>query len=135
MMMDDLDCEGYTLEMTPINASLENKTGITFKGDDGQYLDAHKMLKTMTQKKGEKWSINGIEISILDVPKNKTIKVEIKPKIGLSGKANLKIYEVNKSGGATIMVTKPSKGEFMYTKVLGLKVIKYLFDGMISGNI
>jgi hypothetical protein len=53
------------------------------------------MLKVITQKKGERFLITGIEISISDIPKNQPINVEIKPKVGLSGKANLKIFEMN----------------------------------------
>ena len=133
--MDDLTCDGYDLEMVPKKASLENKTGMTFKGSDGQYLDAQRMLKSLFHKKGEKLSINGIDISISDVPNNKPIKIEIKPKGGMSGKANLKIWGVNNRGSATIMVSKPSGADPMYSKVLGLDVVKHLIDGIISGSI
>ena len=53
----------------------------------------------------------------------------------MSGKANLKIFEFNARGGATIYVSKVSAGEFMHVKTLGLNVIKYLLDGIMNGSI
>ena len=38
-------CEGFDLEMVPIKAKEENKTGITIKGKDVQYMEAHRILK------------------------------------------------------------------------------------------
>ena len=67
--MEDLICEGYDLEFVPVKASIESKTGITFKGKDGDYLSAQRMLKVMMQKKGERFTINGIDLAILDAPK------------------------------------------------------------------
>ena len=66
--MEDLVCEGYNLEFVPVKASLETKTGMTFKGKDGDYLAAQRMLKAMMQRKGERFSINGIDIAIADAP-------------------------------------------------------------------
>ena len=87
--------ENYELGLIPKMASDESKTGITFKGNDEEYLTAHKKLLDMIKKKGERFVINGVEIGIIDTPKNKPVSVEIKPKYGLTGKANLKIYDKN----------------------------------------
>ena len=51
--MEDLSCEGYNLEFVPVKASIESKTGITFKGKDGDYLAAQRMLKALMKKKGD----------------------------------------------------------------------------------
>ena len=93
--MEEIDCEGYDFEIVPNKASAQNKTGITIKGDDDGYLESHKILKNFFGKKGDKYYVNGIDVRIVDLPKNKLIKVEVKSKGGLSGKANLNINEVN----------------------------------------
>ena len=48
---------------------------MTFKGNDGGYLNAQSLLKAMFQKKGERFFINEIEISVLDVPTKKPINI------------------------------------------------------------
>ena len=132
---EDINSDGYDLEIVPVKALKENKTGITLKGKDGAYLEAHRILKNMTQTKGNRYVINGIEFGVLDTPKNKPINIDIKPKMGLTGKANLKIYEMNGRGGATIFISRVSGGNFSHVEALGLKVIKFLFDGLIDGSI
>ena len=79
--------------------------------------------------------INGIEIAIADNPQNKPIIVEVKPKIGLTGKANLKIYNKNRRGSATILLTKAKGSEMLHVQTLGLEVIKHVLDGIISGKL
>ena len=132
---DDLNCEGYDLKLVPETANDDMKTGVTFKGNDPGYFEGHRVLKEITKKKGERFLINGVEIGISDTPKNKPINVEVKPKNGLSGKANLTIFEKNNRGGATIMISKVKGGESNHAKILGIKVIKYLLDGVIEGKI
>ena len=53
----------------------------------------------------------------------------------MSGKANLKIWGINKNGGGTIMIGKVSGGDFEHAKQLALKVVKFLIEKMISGSI
>ena len=125
----------FEWSLTPHNASSESKTGITFKGKDTEYIHAHAKLAEMFTTKGESFLINGIEIRISDVPKNKPLIIEVKPKNGLSGRSNLKIYSINKRGGATIHITKVSGGNLLHSKILAFDVIKYLLDNLISGNI
>ena len=132
--MDEISTDGYELEIVPIKAVEENKTGITIKGKDSEYIEAHRILKQYFQTRGQKYHINGSDIRIVDLPKNKLIKIEVKHKGGMSGKVNLNIYEVNARGGATIMVQKVSGGGFEHVKIFGLKVIKHLIDGLISGS-
>ena len=45
-----------------------------------------------------------------------------------------KIYHINGKGGATIHITKISRGDFEHVKVLAFKVMKFLLDNIISGN-
>ena len=125
----------FEWNLTPHNAPPESKTGITFKGKDPEYIDAHRKLSGMFLTKGEQFLINGIEMRISDTPKNKPISIELKPKVGLSGKANLKIYDQNKRGGATIHITKVSGGDLLHSKILAFDVIKFLLDKIISGVI
>ena len=132
--MDD-DHDYYEWSWTPKNASEENKTGVSFKGKDTEYINAHGKIVELFKKKGEKFVINGTELSIADKQKNKPINIEIKSKKGFSGKANLKIYDVNNRGGATMLITTPSGGDLSYAKILALDVIKYLLDNIISGSI
>ena len=89
----------------------------------------------MFKIKGERFIITGIEMSISDTPKNKPINIEIKPLQGLTGKVHLKIYDINGRGGATIMITKVSGGDLIHVKTLAFKVIKFLLDGIITGDI
>ena len=133
--MDDFECDGYEMEVVPVKVVLEKKSGITFKGSGEGYLEAHRIIKLMTGTKGDRFLKNGVEMTILDTPKNKPIKVEIKLKNGISGKANLKIFEINRNGGATMMVQKVSGGDFLHVKTLGLKVLKHIIDGVIDGKI
>ena len=53
----------------------------------------------------------------------------------MSGKVNLNIYEVNNRGGATMMIQKVSGGTFDHVKIFGVKVMKFLIDGIIKGII
>ena len=55
--------------------------------------------------------------------------------MGLSGKVNLNIYDINVKGGATMMVQKVSGGGFEHVKLFGIKVLKFLIDGLIDGSI
>ena len=125
----------YECVLTPNNAPEDSKTGITFKGKDSEYLKAHKMIIDIAKNKGDSYNINGIEVNIADAPKNKPACVEIKAKSGQTGKANLKIYAINGRGYGTIHLTKVSKADFEYVKILAFKVVKYLLDGIIAGGL
>ena len=46
----------------------------------------------------------------------------------------VQIYHINGKGGATIHITKISRGDFEHVKVLAFKVVKFLLDNIISGN-
>ena len=139
MCMFEKEMEEEQLEyewcLTPKNYSEENKSGVTFTGRDTEYINANRKLAQMFKTKGEKFQINGIEISIADAPKNKPITVEVKPAAGISGRANLKVYDVNNRGGATIHITRVKSGDMLHVKTLAFKVIKFLLDGCISGSI
>ena len=37
------------------------------------------------QKKGDKFSINNMDISVIDLPKNKNVVIEVEPMTGMSG--------------------------------------------------
>ena len=131
----DEDQDYYEWSLTPKNASEENKTGVSFKGKDAEYINAHRKIVELFKKKGEKFLLNGIELYIADKQRNKPINIEIKSKKGFSGKVNLKIYDVNNRGGATMLITMPSGGELSHAKLLAFDVIKYLLDNIISGDI
>jgi hypothetical protein len=127
--------EFYDWEMVPKVYSEECKTGVTFKGDSEKYIEAHGKLILMMNRKGSKYLVNGREIRILDNVKNKPIKVEVRPLKGPLGKANIKIYNINGNGGGTIMVQKVREGELLHVKALAFKVVKYIIDGIIDGEI
>ena len=113
----------YEFVMVPEVNLYENKTGVTFKGDSQEYLEAHKKIAKLLNKKGAKMCVNDRKIRILDNPKNKPIKVEIQPVKGPIGKANVKIYDVNRKGVATIMVQKVSGGELVHMRTIAFKVL------------
>ena len=93
------------------------------------------MIMYLIKKKGDRFFINGIEIAIADNPENKPVSIEVKPKAGLTGKVNLKVYAKNNRGSATIMITKPRGGDVVHVKNLAFNVIKYILDKVISGEI
>ena len=93
------------------------------------------MLMDIFKKKGDRYVINGVEIAINDNHHTKPYIIEVKQKSGMTGRANLKIFGVNKNGGGTIMITKASGVDFVYAKHLALKVITFLLDGIISKSI
>ena len=134
---DDFDdiSDNYDITMFPKNVSDAEKSGITIKGNNEEYINAHKSIKDIFRKKGERFFINNNEVCVTDVPTNKPICVEVKTKNSLSGKANLKIYDKNAKGVGTIMITKPSGSELIHAKNLAFKVIKFLLDGLISNDI
>ena len=68
--MDDIKCDGYEMEIVPVKAVLEKKSGITFKGNGEGYLEAHRIIRLMTGTKGDRFLKNGVEMTILDTPKN-----------------------------------------------------------------
>ena len=125
----------FEWNLIPINAASDNKTGITFKGRDAEYIQAHKVVQEMMKVRGERYLINGIEISVVDAPKNKPSVVDVKPKNGMSGKANVKIYDMNKNGGATMYINQRSGSAMVHVKTLAFKVIKFLLENLMSGDI
>ena len=127
--------DGYDWEMIPKRNSDDTKTGVTFKGNSSEYLKGHEKLSQMMTKKEKRYFVNGRELRILDNAKNKPTKVEIKPLKGPSGKVNIKIYSVNAKGSATMMVSKVSDGGLSHVKALAFKVVKYILDGYIDGEI
>ena len=132
---DDNDTEYYDWTMIPHCNTEDRKTGVTFKGDTVEYLAASKRIFDLFNEKGRKLTINSRKIRILDNAKNKSIKVDIKPKKGPSGKVNVKIYGANKAGYATIMITKTKEYDLLHVKSLAFRIVKYLLDGMIDGVI
>ena len=123
-MKEIFDNENYDIEIIPKNGNSENKTGITFKGSQVEYIGAHEVLKLFFQKKGDKFSINNVDVSVIDLPKNKPVIVEVKPKNGMSGKVNFKVYDVNTRGSATIMVQKAKGGDFLHVKTFAVHDIR-----------
>ena len=131
--IDSMDNEKYEISPYPINTP--DKVGITIKGSSEPYVIAHKIVTDTMSEKGNRYLINGVEICILDAPKNKSINVEVKAGKAMSGKANLKIYGVNKGGFATIMITKPKGIDYEYSKILAFRVFKFLLDGLMEETI
>ena len=127
--------EFYDRIFTPGNAPERDKSGVTFKGTCEEYIQAYNLLMDVFKRKGDRYFMNGIEIAIVDTPNNRPSVIELKQKSGMSGKAKLRIFGVNKNGGGTIMITKASGSDFVYAKVLALNVISYLLDGLISRSI
>ena len=125
--------EFYDWLLVPNCYPEDRKTGVTFKGESEEYIKAHGMIWKLLNRKGSKLIVNDREVRVLDNAHNKPITLEVKPLKGLVGKANIKIYEVNKNGSATMMIQKPSGGELLHMKTLAFKVVKYLLDGIIDG--
>ena len=128
-----VESDYYEYVLTPITANEEGKNGVTFRGSDNEYFKAHKMLVELTKKKGDKFLIKGVDISIADAPKNKPATISIKTKNGITGKANIKIYSKNRRGSASILVTKVRGGTINDVSNLAFKVVKPLLDDIISG--
>ena len=101
----------YEYTLTPNVASEDAKTGVTFKGSSPEYLGAYGIIIKMMQKKGDRYIINDTEVAIVDAPATKPTVVEVKHKKGMSGKAHVKIFGINKQGGATMMITKVTDGK------------------------
>ena len=127
--------EYYEWVMIPHVASEEKKTGVTFKGSDDEYFKAHKIILEMLKKKGDRFVVNETEIAVADAPENKPVTVEVKYKAGRTGKAQLKIFGKNNKGIGTIMVTKISGADMIHVRNLAFKVVKYMLDNIISGEI
>ena len=133
--MDNNDEDFYDWELVPQLYPEEKKTGVSFKGESEEYFSALKFLHDMLDRKGQSYVVNNVLLRIVDNPKNKPIKVEVKVSNGASGKVNVKIYNVNKNGQATMLVQKTSQGEISHVKTLAFKVCKYILDGTIDGVI
>ena len=133
LIMEELECAGYAIETVPKTAADEEKTTIT--GNDLEYVEAQKVLKNSFKKKGERFLINEIEVTISDTPKNRPMIIGVKPKDGITGKVNLRYFDINNRGGATIMVQKAKGGDTALVKILSIKVVKYLLDRLIEGSL
>ena len=142
MSIEDINCEegtsgednhGYDFYDWLLVYPEDRKTGVTFKGDCEEYLNAHKMIWKLLNRKGAKLVVNVREIRVLDNAKNKPIKLEVKPLRGPTGKTSIKLYDVNKNGTATIMISKVSAGDLVHVKTLAFTIVKYLLDGIIDG--
>ena len=136
--IEEEECEQsdyYDFVLTPFTAPENEKNGVTFRGSDNEYFKSHNLLRELIKTKGDRFLINGVDISIADAPYNKPATISIKTKNGTTGKANIKIYSKNKRGSATIMVTKVKGGSTEDVSNLAFKVVKFLLDNMISGEI
>ena len=111
--------------------------GFTIKGKSKPYLKAHGTLKLM-MKKGQVYHIGGRKVNIKDVDtKFKggiNVETEVTAKNGKSGKAKLTIYNKGKKPTATIQVSKKDD-DFKFRKILTLKILKPLLEGLISGAV
>ena len=132
---ETIQSDYYDVVLTPITATEENKNGVTFRGSDNEYFEAHRVIGELTKNKGDKLLIKGVEISIADAPLNKPATITIKTKNGITGKANIKFYSKNKRGTASILVTKVRGGTVRDVSNLAFKVVKPLLDDLISGEI
>ena len=63
---DEDTSDYYDWLRTPKKAPDDKKAGVTFRGSDDEYFKAHKMIMVMTHKKGNRFVINGMEMSIAD---------------------------------------------------------------------
>ena len=131
----DIAQDYYEWVMIPGCNSDEMKTGVTFKGDTVEYLEAKQLIFKLFNNKGLKLSINDRNIRIVDNARKKPIKIEVKPPKGPAGKVNITIFDANKSGSATIMITKTKDAQLVHVKTLAFRVVKYLLDGIIDGEI
>jgi hypothetical protein len=111
----DFNHDHYEINLTPNLAADKSKTGISFKGSDETYIEAHKHIVGII-KKGDRYLINGVEISIMDAPENKPAVIEVKLMSGLSGKANIRIYNTG-----TIFISNRSGNKLSLQKSLHLK--------------
>ena len=127
--------EFYDWEMVPTSYTEDLKTGVTFKGDSAGYIEAHKMINNMLTQNNSKFIINDREMTVKINGKNKPLKVDVKTIKGAVGKVNLKFYNVNSKGIATIMISKVSAGTILHVKALAFKIIKYLIDGILDGEL
>ena len=134
---DSEECpqEYYEWNMIPMTYPEDRQTGVTIKGDTDEYFEASKKIFNLLNNKGMKYCVNDRDIRILDNVENKPIKIEVKSKKKPAGKVNVKIYGVNKLGHATMMITKVSGGTLTHVKTVAFKIIKYLLDGLIDGEI
>ena len=122
----------YEWSVIPKSQAHENKNGITIKEATDEFVIVHEKVHDLLNKKGVKLKVNEIQFLVLDNAKNKLLKIEIITKVGQSAKINVKFYNVNKQGQATIMVTKTSDSDFDNVKVFVFDVIMYLLDGLID---
>ena len=132
---DDDENDYYEYVMVPKCYSEENKNGVTFKGGSEEFVNAHQKITKLLNKKGAKFSINNRAIRVLDNAKNKPIKLEVKPLKGQSGRVNVKIYGLNNNGIATMMIQKTKDSQLLHVKTVAFRVIKYMLDGIIDGEI
>ena len=127
--------EFYEWEMKPKNFSDDLKTGVSFKGDSAEYISAHEKISNLLDQSNSRFTINDRKMTVLKNGKNKPLRVEVKTLKGSVGKVNLKFYSVNSKGSATITISKVSEGTILHVKTLAFKVIKYLIDGIVDGEI
>ena len=66
----------YEWIMVPQTYSDAHKNGVTFKGETGEYIDAHQRVFKMFNIKGIKYRINDREIRVLDNPKSRPSKLK-----------------------------------------------------------
>ena len=80
-MKEFFDIDNYDIEIIPTNGNSDNKTGLTIKGSQVDNV----LQQFFFQKKGDKFSINNMDISVIDLPKNKNVVIEVEPMTRMSG--------------------------------------------------
>ena len=106
-------------------------TGILFKGESTEFKEASKRLSEMMSKVKAKYVIEGKEVKTLGVPNAAPTTIKVKTIKGNVGRAGIKFFT---SKTNTIMVTKQKGQENIFVKALGLKVVKKMLIGLISGE-
>ena len=123
------------MELIPRNATNENKTGVIFRGESEEFVEAHRKLEKILKIPNGQFSFDGREVWIKNVPrstKTSPTTIEITTKKGEVGCVGLQFFSAQKS---SMMITKQSNNEIIMVKALAFKVIKPLLTGLISGEL
>ena len=128
---DDEESDFFDMEFIPKNCTIEEVTGVLFKGESTEFKEASKRLSEMMSKVKAKYVIEGREVKTLSVPKAAPTTIEVKTIKGKVGRAGIKFFT---SKTNTIMVTKQKGQENIFVKALALKVVKKMLIGLISGE-
>ena len=126
------DSEFFLIDTYPKDDSEDGNSNVTFKGTTTEFKEAVQAIQEIMTKPKSTLKVGGREAKIISAPKAAPITVEVTTIKGEVGRAGIRFFS---SKTNTVVVTKQRGQSSMFSKALGMKIIKDMLVGLTSGRV